>query len=250
MEKRPDRRLKIWDLADSAQGPAKPERASHSTRYRDVSALTDLASSYDLWAPLLLEIDGTCRLPGLSELKCKTKTVSPAVATFALDDVGAEVAAAADKTLTGQTAHLDLESIGTVHGRVAAQSTKEFSVAIDEDCKDLLRDRLSKIAKDRDLQFEERPAKLDIVRIEPLLRNCVFTDGTGALRKGKIVNLSQIDILIRTAIIPARNSYVIFKGQQQRLATIARSFETGFAAGFCTPIPAGEFSAGIKFVED
>lgn len=187
-----------------------------------------------------------CRLPGLKNLKCTSKAISPALATFVCET--SEVDAAPNRPLTGTEARLDLDRISPVHGLVTSQRAEEFSVAVDESCKETLRLRLSQIAKEANIIFADAPKAINATRIEPETRNCAFVDGTGALRKGKIVNLSQIDVLIRTAIIPARDSRIIFQGSHHRLARVVRSFEIGFAAHFYTPIPESKFSSAISFI--
>ena len=91
---------------------------------------------------------------------------------------------------------------------------------------------------------------LGISRIEPSMKSCSFADETGTLRKGVVVNLSQIDVLIKTSHVPCLTSRIIFSGSPRRVAEVTRTFEIGFVAKFCIPIPHGEFSAGIQFVND
>lgn len=263
MPKGPERRFRIWDIAGhpgdgAASAPAAMASSDESrARARLPQSWTDLeagspesATSYELLPTLALEVEGTCRMPGLDALRCRSRSISPAAAVFAYDLDHAHPARASGASLTGRKTDLHLDRVGSISGLVTAQDLAEFSVAIDETCRESLRGRLSRIAKDANIPFDETPNRLDITRIEPDKKNCAFSDETGAVRKGKIVNFSQIDILIRTAIIPARNSHVIFRDPQRRLAKVTRSFETGFAANFCMPIPAHTFSAALKFIDE
>ena len=252
MEKRPERRLRIWDVADDQPGMEKPgvaqsghadgrEGPGQASPYvrqgRRSQTAAAFASSYDVWVPLDLQVVGTCDLPEMDRLECKSKSISPAAATFTYDPGKANASARPiERDITGLKAQFHLEQIGSVDGLVTSHDAAEFSVAIDETHREPLRRRLSRIAKDADIPFNDTPTKLSVKRIEPETKNCIFSDGAGTKRKGKIVNLSPIDILIRTAIIPARDSKIIFSGRPHRLAKVIRSFETGFAASFYVPI--------------
>ncbi|HEY5225895.1 MAG TPA: hypothetical protein VIJ06_03810, partial [Methylovirgula sp.] len=93
-------------------------------------------------------------------------------------------------------------------------------------------------------------AKTAVTRLEPETKNCRFTDPAGVLRKGWIINVSRIDALIKAPVVPPVGSQVAFAGRGHREAQVSRAFEIGFAVNFREPIPEGEFSAAIKFLDE
>lgn len=259
MEKRSERRLKIWDMMrpDAEGSPSMRSERRYDTgrifQAGEIAAHLEAAEensppSFDFWPPLNLELPGRCTLPGLENISCKSTAISPQSATVVYETV--KDIAPKGLSLTGRTAQLDLDRIGPVNGLVTSQCDKELSIAVDQSCRDALRRQLSKIAKEAKITFDEQPKTFNVIRIEPKNKVCAFTDNTGVVRKGKIVNLSQIDILIRTAIIPARDSRIIFQDRHHSLAKVVRSFEIGFVASFYSPIPTHDFSTAIRFGGD
>ncbi len=142
--------------------------------------------------------------------------------------------------------HLDLDRIGSVHGLVTSQHAEEFSIAANESCKYTLHHWLSQIAKKANVAFDDTPTALNLARIEPKIKNCAFLDNTGTLHKGQIVNLSQIDILIRTAIIPERESNYFPRCPSPPREGLIRN---RLRANFYAPIAESEFSSAISFID-
>ena len=148
--------------------------------------------------------------------------------------------------------HLDLDQIGAFRGVLAAQNPEGFQIAVDHDCKSMVGTKLADLASARGISFDEtaKHERERITRIEPDNKSCTFTDHKGALRKGKLVNMSRVDALIKAAILPPVATHIVFGGPRQYLAEVTRTFEIGFAIKFCPPIPSEEFSAAIKFSDE
>jgi hypothetical protein len=115
-----------------------------------------------------------------------------------------------------------------------------------------LRHKLIRLAGERGIKLDNSSvvANSSIRKIEPSNTNCSFTDDRGAVRKGKVVHVSPIDALIKTPTIPRAGSRIVFSGARRYAADVMRTFEIGFAARFCTPIPAAEFSAALKLSDE
>lgn len=261
MDKRPIHRFKIWDLAKNRQAEAeKPKPVpARGGPAQPVTRVDDLAAMIALYhhGPLIeVELRGTCTMPDGGSTKCKTKTISPEAVNLGYDVETADPPTKRSDEilviLVGSAAHLDLDRIGAFRGVVTSQNSEGFRVAVNEDCKPMLRNKLIHMAADGGISLDDASvvAKSSITRIEPNIKSCSFTDHTGTLRKGKIVNVSQIDALIKTRFIPPLTSRIVFRGSRRDVAEVTHTFEIGFAVRFCTPIPAEEFSATIKFSDE
>jgi hypothetical protein len=152
----------------------------------------------------------------------------------------------------GATVYLDLDQIGNFHGAVTAQNAGGFQLAVDVDCKGMLIPKLARLAAiiaSRGVEGPAAIAKPVIERIEPTIRTCSYRDHSGVLRKGKIINISRLDALIKAPVIPLMASRIIFGGMEPYTADVTRTFEIGFAVQFCPPIPENQFSASIKLLD-
>lgn len=248
MNERPIHRYKIWELAENGQAArGKPEPA------RQLDDLAALMALYDHRLLVEVELRGTCSLPDGGFTACKTKTVSPKAVDLVYDvQTGDSSFDRCEEMPEGAAAHLALDQIGALRGVVTAQNSEGFRVTVNEDCRPMLRNKLARMAAQRSISLDSGSAAAgsNVTRIEPLIKACSFTDHTGTLRKGKIVNVSQIDALIRTPIIPLLTSRIVFRGSRRDVAEVTHTFEVGFAVRFLIPIPAEEFSIAIKFSDE
>ncbi|MGB8278488.1 MAG: hypothetical protein WCF20_11245 [Methylovirgula sp.] len=217
----------------------------------DVTMLTSL---YDHRLPIDVELPGRATMPNGRSTTCKTRTISSESVDLVYDlQTAGYPIRHPEEIPAGSTVHLDLDQIGNFHGIVTSQNSEGFQLAVDVDCKGMLITKLARVAAAvRNASFDEAPltARRSVTRIEPTVKNCNYTDHMGLMRKGKIINLSPSDALIKAAIIPPIATHIVFGGQQARVAEVTRTFEIGFAVQFCAPIPEEEFSAAIKFLDE
>jgi hypothetical protein len=247
MNERRINRYRIWELAKNGNARGKPELA------RQLDDLAALMALYDYRLLVDVELRGTCTLPDGASTACKTKTISPKAVDLLYDVQTADPSAnRGDAIPEGSAAHVDLERIGAFRGVVTSKDSEGFRVAVDEDCRPMLRNKLARVAAERGISLDDGSALAgsSITRIEPLIKACSFTDHLGTLRKGKIVNVSRIDALIRTPVIPPLASRIVFRGSRRDVAEVTHAFEVGFAVRFLIPIPAEEFSIAIKFSDE
>lgn len=249
MNERPTRRYKIWELAKNGRpARAKPE----SGPARQVADLVALMALYDYRPLIQTELRGTFALPDGGSANCRTTTISSEEVHLVYDEQSANpVAKRSDELRTGSAVHLDLDRIGAFHGIVAAKKPEGFQVTVDDKCKPQVRNKLAYMAAEHAISLENGSAaeKSDI-RIEPNIKSCSFLDHTGTLRQGTIVNLSQVDALIRSRIVPPLKSRIVLRGPRRHLADVMRTFEMGFVVKFCAVIRPEEFSAAIKFSDE
>jgi ribosomal protein S8E len=214
---------------------------------------TMLTTLYDHRLPIDIELPGRCTMPNGRTSTCKTKTISSEAVELVYDlKIAGYPFKAPEEIPAGSTIHLDLEQIGNFHGMLTSQNLEGFKLAVDVNCKGMLIAKLSRMAaaiRNNRQDHEALVAKTSIMRIEPSTKNCSFTDHTGTLRKGKIINVSQVDALIKAPVIPPIATHIVFAGPRAYVAEVTRTFEIGFAVKFCTPIPPDEFSDAIKFVD-
>lgn len=285
----PSHRLQIWTLASQkafdAKGPQpapKPAAAKPAARpepkpsaayerlgrsnllYTDLggrpagnSAVEDaemLTSLYDHRLPIDIELPGRCTMPNGRSATCKTRKISSESVDLVYDlQTAGYPIRYPEEIPAGSTVHLDLDQIGNFHGVVTSQTAEGFQLAVDVECKGMLISKLAQVAAAiRNTTFEEVPleVKRSVVRIEPTVRTCSYTDHMGAVRKGKIINVSPLDALIKAAIVPPIGTHIVFGGPQARVAEVTRTFEIGFAVQFAAPIPEEEFSPAIKFLDE
>ncbi len=282
MDKQPSHRFQIWSLANAKAADAKPaapprpapagqdktaavyEKLGRSSLlYSDLggrprgASIEDaamLTSLYDHRLPIDVELPGRCTMPNGRSTTCKTKKISSESVDLVYDlQTAGYPIRYPEEIPAGSTIHLDLEQIGNFHGVLTSQNSEGFQLAVDVECKGMLITKLAQVAAAiRNTTFEEAPleVKRNVVRIEPNVKSCSYTDNMGMMRKGKIINVSPLDALIKAAIIPPIGTHIVFGGAQARVAEVTRTFEIGFAVQFCAPIPEEEFSANIKFLDE
>lgn len=129
---------------------------------------------------------------------------------------------------TGSAVNLDLDQIGAFRGVVASKKSEGFRVAVDDKCKPMVRNKLAHMAAEHAISLDDASAaaKSSVTRIEPNIRSCSVLDHTGTLRQGTIVNVSQVDALIRSRIIPPLKSRIVLRGLRRHLAEVTHTFET------------------------
>ncbi len=277
MTKQPSHRFNIWTLADngsvvrdepnsrqrSDNRPADHDTSKHvrnsDAAYDDRGKPTSVRSKpsdldilellYDYGPSIAVELRAKCATSNGRSIACKTKRLSKDAVHFAYDaEFVGNPAKRCDDLHLGTPMHLDLDQIGAFEGVLATQNLEGFEVAVDHDCKSMLSTKLAALAGARGISFDETtlPVKERITRIEPDNKSCSFTDQTGTLRKGRLVNVSQVDALITTSALLPVATYIVFNGPRRYLAEVTRTFEIGFAVRFCPPIPREEFSPAIK----
>jgi hypothetical protein len=215
---------------------------------------TILMSLYDHRMPIAVELPGRCTMPNGRSTTCKTTRISSESVDLVYDlkTVGYPMRHPQELPL-GATIHLDLDQIGNFHGAVTGQNADGFQLAVDVDCKGKLIPKLARVAAAIAAMNSVESAaiaKSAIVRIEPIVQGCSFTDHSGALRRGKIINISRIDALVKAALIPPIASHIVFGGIEPYEAEVTRTFEIGFMVQFCAPIPETRFSRSIKLLND
>lgn len=249
MNERPTRRYKIWELAKNGRPASeKPE----SGPARQVEDLVALMALYDYRPLIQTELRGSFTLPNGGSTNCRTTTISSEEVHLVYDEQTANSAAKrSDEIRMGSAVHLDLDRIGAFHGVVAAKKSEGFQVTVDDKCKGLVRNKLAFMAAEHAVSLEnDFTAEKSEIRIEPNIKCCSFLDHTGTLRQGTIVNLSQVDALIRSRIVPPVKSRIVLRGPRRHLADVMRAFEMGFVVKFCAVIRSEEFSAAIKFSDE
>jgi hypothetical protein len=157
-----------------------------------------------------------------------------------------------DELAEGSAVHLDLDQIGPFRGVVAAKKSEGFRIAVDDKCKPMLRNKLTRMAAEHAVSVDDPSgaSQSPITRMEPNIRSCSFIDHTGTLRTGTIVNVSRSDALIRARIIPPVGSRIVFRGSRRHSADVTQTFEMGFTVRFCSLLRPDEFSAAIKFSDE
>ncbi|QXX75891.1 hypothetical protein [Methylovirgula sp. HY1] len=244
MNKRPTHRYKIWQLAEgdlAGHEPASP---------RQVEDLVALMALYDYRPLIETELRGTCTFSNGGSSNCKTTMISSEAVHLVYDAQTADPAAKRPNEIrAGSAVQLDLDQIGAFRGVVASKKPEGFRVAVDDDCKPMLRTKLARIAAEHAISLDDGSVvdKSSIKRIEPEIKSCSYLDHTGTLRQGVIVNLSQVDALIKARIVPPVNSRIIFRGSRRHQAEVTRTFEMGFAARFSNLISAEGLSDALKF---
>ena len=208
---------------------------------------------YDFRPLIEVELQGTCRIPNGGSTKCRTTSISSEAVNLVYDvQTGGPATKRSDEIRAGSAVHLDLDQIGPLHGVVASKKREGLRVAVDDECKPMLRTKLSRMVATHAVSLDDASGvvKSSLTRIEPNIRSCSFIDHTGTLRRGVVVNVSQVDALIKARIVPPLKSRITFRGAHRHLAEVTRTFEIGFAVKFCSQISPEEFSAGIKFSDE
>jgi len=254
-EKERPHRYKVWLLEKSENGglPGSPE-SKPARQSKPISKLTDLETLmllYSYGRPMELAVEGTFMTPNGQSGPCKTKKVSSERVEFAYPERASYSPATLQaKPAIGSRVSLDVEGLGTFGGVLTSENEDGFEVAVNKENRSSVSTKLAHIAAKRGSGVETAyVVKPNAVRIEPVHKDCSFTDHTGTLKKGFVVNLSQFDALIRTspANIPPLGTRIVIRGPEWHGAEVAIVFEIGFIAKFCLPIPADRFSTELRF---
>jgi hypothetical protein len=254
-EKERIHRYKVWQLAkDDMAGEPRPLAAKPTGAAKPINKLTDLETLlllYNYGRPMDVAVDGVFALPNGQSGGCKTKKVSSEFVEFAyMPPPDYSPAKPPLQAAIGSPVSLDLDGIGKFGGVLTSQSEDGFEISVDPENRSALSTKLAHIAVKRGIGVESAyTVKPGAARIEPTHKDCAFTDHTGTLRKGMVVNLSQFDVLIRTAPanIPPLGVRIVMRGTEWHGAEVAIVFEIGFIAKFCIPIPADRFSTELRF---
>ncbi len=258
LDKQSMHRYKVWLLAKDGAGPAGPEPSGQNLARpsRPVNKLTDLETLlllYNYGLPMAMTAESKCTLPGGESATCKTTKVSSESIDFVYNAPSSgEPATPRQLMPVGSPVSLDVDEVGALKGVLTSQNEEGFQVAVNKDSRTMVSERLAHIAVKRGIGVDATSAvKAGATRIEPINKNCSFTDHMGALRKGMIVNLSQHDALIRAAaaIIPPLDSRIVLRGPEWHGAYVTGAFEIGFMVKFCLPIPEAQFTTAIRFCD-
>lgn len=243
---KPAHRYKIWQLNGDGYG----ERDAAPAPRRQVEDLVALMALYDYRPLLETKLQGTCSLPGGGTAKCKTKSISSESVKLTYEAAGG-AAKSSEEMQAGARVQLNLDEIGNFRGVVATKKAQELEVRVDDDCKPLLRNKLSRLVAEHAVNLHEGKGSTGALgKIEPAIKSCNFIDHTGTIRHGVIVTLTRTDALVKARIVPPVRARITFRGAQRQMAEVTRNFEMGFAAKFCTAIPAADFSPSLKFTDD
>jgi hypothetical protein len=255
-EKERIHRYKVWLLAqDNAVtgGPhlLAPKAATASKPINKLTDLETLLLLYNYGRPMDIAVEGVFSLPNGQSGMCTTKKVSSESVAFAYTAPNSYSPAMPNlRTRVGSPVSLDLDVVGTFGGVLTAENEDGFEVAVNKENRTAVSTKLAHIAVKRGIGVESTyTVEPGAVRIEPTHKDCLFTDHTGTLKKGLVVNLSHFDALIRTAPanIPPLGARIVIRGPEWHGAEAAIVFEIGFIAKFCIPIPAHKFSTELRF---
>ncbi len=258
MDKQSSHRYQIWKSNPNdpvkvgspapAPAPRKAAAPAQPMRRRDDLDASMLIYGYGL--PIALTLDGVCTLPGGASAKCQTtKISSESVNIVYAPTPPGEPKPVRDAMPQGAAVNLTLDEVGALRGTLTSQHNNGFEVAVDNAYQTVLGAKLSHIAAKRGIPPQAAPVPSIPIetRIEPVSKDCWFLDHTGTLRKGLIVNLSQIDVLLRSTIIPPMGARIVFRGPHRHAAEVTSIFKIGFMAKFCNQLPVQEFTTAIKF---
>jgi len=251
-------RYDIWSVAQQDQAgqkaPVSPENKPQntSTASSHISKLDDLQTSmllYGYGLPMKAAVSGISKLANGQTAHCTTKKISSESVDLIFKSPTPEASKlASDKSQVGSAISLDLEEIGAFNGIISSQSKDGFQVAVDSIYKAKLSSKLTDMASKRGIKHDVSIATgPGITRIELKDKKCSYKDGAGVLRKGRIVNLSQVDALIGAQVIPTIPAIIIFEGARRYAAEVTSTVAIGFMVKFSIPIPATEFSEDLKF---
>ncbi len=257
MDKQAMHRYKVWLLAKEKAGLGNPDLGQNQGRSsKQVNKLTDLETLlllYNYGRPMDLAVDSKFTLPNGESAACKTKKVSSESIDFVYNAPPPNAPSAPRPVMpVGSPVSLDLDEVGACGGVLTSHNEDGFRVAVNKDSRSAVSTKLAHIAVKRGIGVEAMGAmKTGVPRIEPANKNCAFTDHTGMLRTGMIVNLSQFDALIRASatIIPPMGTRIVLRGPVWHGADVISTFEIGFMVKFCLPIPDDKFTTALTFAD-
>ncbi len=261
MDKHEAHRYKVWLLAKDKEMQGRDQAAQNANVPRSskpaVNKLSDLETLllvYNYGRPMDLAVGSKLTLPDGQSATCKTRKVSSESIDFVYNAPTSEGEPNPSRPAlsVGSSVSLDVDEVGALKGVLTSQTKDGFQVAVNKDSRAMVGTKLAHIAVKRGIGVDSTSAvKTGVARIEPVDKNCNFTDNTGSLRNGMIVNLSQFDALIRVSstIIPPIGSRIVLRGPIWHGADVINAFEIGFMVKFCLPIPADQFSTAIRFTD-
>lgn len=251
------RRCGLWPAKEPAEAGEQVSAAAHAVPAAGkVNKLTDIETSLILYGyglPMALSVKGKCTTRDGRSAACETRKVSSEAVDFVYDNPPSNAPADLRTRIPkGSRVAVDLDEIGAFGGVVKSQTSDGFQLVVNKECRSALSTKLAQIAVKHGIGVEAGARmRTDAVRIEPKNKNCDFTDYVGTLRRGRIVNLSRFDALIRTAasITPPRGTGIVLRGSGWLGADVIISYEIGFVAKFCIPIREDHFSAALAFID-
>jgi hypothetical protein len=257
MDKQAMHRYKVWLLAKEKAGLGNPDTGQNLGRSsKQVNKLTDLETLlllYNYGRPMDLAVESKFTLPSGESAACKTKKVSSESIDCVFNAPSSEATTTARPVMpVGSAVSLDLDEVGACGGVLTSHNEAGFRVAVNKENRSAVSTKLAHIAVKRGIGVDATSTlKTGVPRIEPANKNCAFTDHTGMLRTGTIVNLSQFDALIRASatIIPPMGTRIVLRGPVWHGADVISTFEIGFMVKFCLPIPNDQFSAALRFTD-
>lgn len=216
-------------IGDSARG---------GTPNAGTDDLRALMAVYSPGLAIELELEAVLATPDAQPANGGTKSVS-------LEVVDGEAP-------TGAPAQTERSEFGSSPGAATSDSAESLSTKVDRDGKPVSEKKPDRVLGDCGVPAaaDQGVRNSDTARVEPSIKSCTFFDETKILRKGMVVNVSRIDVLIKTTCVPRLGSHVVFSGSPKRTADVTRTFEIGFVARFCIPISGEEFSDAIQFMSE
>jgi len=258
MEQTGSKHYGMWSLGrDEQNAPTKeipkpqtertPALAPAPAKSPRLSALQTATLLYDYGMPVDIALDAFAKTADGKTLNCKTGRIT----AEHIDFVYSKPTSSADRPQLGSSINITLDRVGEVSGKVSSRSEKGFQLAVDEKSQSLIREKLPQAAAERGLSSDLTLAGgADIQRIELKSKDCHFIGPHGRRKKGKIVNISQVDALIQASIIPPAHSIIKFEGPRKYAAEVTNAFAIGFICKFSWRIPDNEFSPDLKFSND
>jgi len=222
--------------------PAAP--ANRPSRLGDLETATLL---YNYGMPVDITLDALTKTSSGKALNCKTGHI----AAEHIDFVYSKPPSSADRPQINSSMNVTLDRIGEVSGKVSSCFEKGFQLAVDEKSQSLIREKLPQAAAERGLSADLTLASGgDIQRIELADKDCHFIGPDGRRKKGRIVNISQVDALIQASIVPPVHSIIKFEGPRKYASEVTNAFTLGFICKFSWRIPDVEFTQKLKFSND
>jgi hypothetical protein len=253
MEKRPVFRYDIWSAAQQDAIKAdKPDSRRFALAPIQLAKLNDRETSqllYSYGLPVETALNGICGFHNGQSAKCTTRKISTESVDLVYETSPFHVSGKPQsKIKAGSPVQLNIDKIGAFGGVVASQKSDGVQITVDSSHRSMLSSRLADIAVERGINPRASLAGgPGITRIEPINKKCKFEDHRGVLRDGTIVNLSQVDAIVRSSTVPPTPAIIVFRGPRRYAAEVTSAFQIGFVVSFCNPIPAAEFSVNMTF---
>jgi len=248
------RRYKMWQLAKEKSPATNHEKPQPNRAKPQVSKLSDLETLlliYNYGHPMDLAVETRLTGPSGSSAACKTKKLSSESIECRYNPTASgEPPTMPRRMAIGSVVSLEMDKVGAFKGVLTSQSEEGFEIALPKENQKMLGTRLAHIAAERgDSPDALGTIKHGVTRIEPIRKECAFTDLSATLRTATIVNLSQYDALLRASgeNIPPLGSRIVLRGDEWHGADVISVFEMGFIVRFSIPIPAEKFAPTLRF---